>query len=117
MPEWTNLSSGVGLDVETRAEALRTVVSVVGEVDLATVALVEQAVMPWFSVSGEIALDMRGVTFIDSTGLRLLLAFDEMAIEDGRAFTLTPSAAVTRLLELTGLGQRFKRTAAAAAQA
>lgn len=117
MLERTGLSSEVGLVVRTRAEGRRTVVSVAGELDLATVALVERAVMTWFPVSEEIALDMRGVTFIDSTGLRLLLMLDEVAIEDGRMLTLTPSGTVTRLLELTGLAPRFKRTAVASTQA
>lgn len=103
------------LVVESRPDGRRTVVSVSGEIDLATVDRVERVAADALASAESVALDLREVTFIDSTGLRLLLELDDLAMAGGRALTLLPGATVTRLLELTGLDRRFQRAAAPAA--
>jgi len=51
-----------------------------------------------------IVIEMSGVTFLDSTGLRHLLA----ARSDGRSVAIeSPSSAVVRLLELTSTREFF----------
>jgi anti-anti-sigma factor len=50
------------------------------------------------------------VRFIDSQGLHLLLDVDREASADGWQFAIIDgSPPVTRLLELTGLRDRFRR--------
>jgi len=108
----TDPRSERALVVEKRPDGQRTVVAIAGEVDLATVDRVEHAVADALVAAHEVALDLREVTFIDSTGLRLLVELDDLALAGGRSFTLLPGAAVARLLELTGLERRFQRAAA-----
>lgn len=49
-----------------------------------------------------LVVDLRRLDFIDSTGLRLLLACDAEARQDGFSFALTPGPArVQRVFELT----------------
>ncbi|MFN8123781.1 MAG: STAS domain-containing protein [Thermoleophilia bacterium] len=79
-----------------------TVLRLTGELDLATapdvLAAVEAATGDGTS---RLVLDMSGVSFIDSTGVRTLLEANRVAGND--LSLLAPSPAVTRVLELTEL--------------
>ena len=53
---------------------------------------------------GNIVIDMAEVTFIDSSGLRVLIAHHQRAADDGRRLEIVePSHTVQRLFEITGL--------------
>ncbi|MEO1063124.1 MAG: STAS domain-containing protein [Actinomycetota bacterium] len=61
-------------------------------------------------VAGTVVLDLSGVDFADSSGLRVLLALHRRLEADGGQLVLgTVSARVERLLSLTGLDQVFSR--------
>ncbi|HEY5316432.1 MAG TPA: STAS domain-containing protein [Solirubrobacteraceae bacterium] len=80
-----------------------------GELDIATTSGAE-AELRRVEQSGArvIVLDLRGLTFMDSTGLRLLVSADARAREaDRRLAIVRGSAAVQRVLELTGLDARL----------
>lgn len=58
-----------------------------------------------------LVLDMTGVSFIDSSGLRTLIQARQMFPDDPAALTLrAPQPSTTRLLELTGLADYFSVT-------
>lgn len=83
-------------------------VHLAGEVDLAVAARVESAIDE--VIDGEdgvdITIDLDGVTFLDSTGLRVLAAAHGRCADKGRSLTLVnPSTVVLRILEITGLGR------------
>lgn len=74
-----------------------------GALDIATVPILD-AQLRELRDSGfrRLVVDLRRLAFIDSTGLRLLLAYDADARQDGFAFTLIPgSPKVQRVFELT----------------
>lgn len=51
-----------------------------------------------------IVLDMRALTFMDSTGLRLVIRWDTMAREEGFEFAIVPGPEVIqRVFRLTGM--------------
>jgi anti-sigma B factor antagonist len=53
-----------------------------------------------------LVLDLRGLSFIDSTGLHLLVALDQRAQRDGFQLTLlAPPAPIDRAIQLCGLDQ------------
>ncbi len=55
-----------------------------------------------------VTLDLANVTFIDSSGLRSLLAANREALERGGVLRLRhPSAGVRRLLQITGTDEHF----------
>ena len=57
---------------------------------------------------GHVWIDMAGVTFIDSTGLHVLLgALARLQPQDRRVELLEPSPVVLRLLELCGVAAHF----------
>lgn len=97
------------LTVVTSAEADAGVVTAVGELDANGTPRLRAAIDELFT-SGHptVVVDLGGVTFIDSSGLSVLIAAYKQAIDRDVRLTLrSPSAAVTRLLEMTGQTERF----------
>jgi anti-sigma B factor antagonist len=96
----------IGLRCEVEPDRERVVVRPIGEIDLATVGVVEAPLIELRTTGfAEIVLDLRWVSFMDSTGLRLVLRHCRMAEQDGKALRVDVGEAsqVHRLLELTGM--------------
>lgn len=85
------------------------VVRAVGELDASTAALLRAAVDDGFNDgASSVVLDLEGVSFIDSSGLSVLIhAYKEAKDRDGELTLRAPSAAVVRLLDMTGQTERF----------
>jgi len=88
--------------LEVQCDRERVIVAPHGEIDIATVGEVRAALDEVECVGfQQVVLDLRGVTFIDSTGLKLILA--ELG-KDGIDFAVIRGPrAVQRLFEVTGL--------------
>lgn len=84
--------------------------SLYGELDIAAATDLEAALEEVEHDRPErILLDLRGLTFLDSTGLRTLLAADTRAREAGRRLTILQGPdAVRRVFEITGLEERLE---------
>jgi anti-anti-sigma factor len=80
-----------------------------GELDIATVELLERALLEVERAdSARIVLDLSGLSFIDSTGLRLLLDVNERCGGTAdRLRVIAGSPAVERLLDIVGLRERL----------
>ncbi|CAN5434661.1 MAG: STAS domain-containing protein [Acidimicrobiia bacterium] len=60
------------------------------------------------SDGGSVVLDMAGVTFVDSSALQALVEFHQRFSEQGGALLIaSPSPALTRLLNITGLDKHL----------
>jgi anti-sigma B factor antagonist len=56
--------------------------------------------------ASQVVLDLRGLTFLDSTGLRLVLRWHNAAQGDGFAFAIVPGPEVVqRVFRLTGMDE------------
>jgi anti-sigma B factor antagonist len=89
--------------VVERPSGEATVVHASGELDLRTVAQLEAALAD-ADGSSRLELDLGRLGFIDSTGVRLVLATYDACRRDGRDFLITAaSPEVTRAFELLGL--------------
>jgi anti-sigma B factor antagonist len=95
------------LVVEVEIDGRRTSVAVVGELDPATVPALERVWLDHARRGSLVVLDLRALSFIDASGLALLLRIDADARRDGIELRLMPSARVVRLLELCGIDTRF----------
>ena len=98
-----------GLEVELRNGADDVLLSIQGELDLVTApeleAALERAAPPR---RGRLIVDLRGVSFMDSTGLVLLLRHERKAAAGGgRLIVVKGPPHVQRVFDLTGMSERL----------
>jgi anti-sigma B factor antagonist len=96
------------IDVEPSRDSVR--VAPIGELDIATVDKLRDEVER-LRESGfdKLVLDLRGVRFLDSTGLRLVLELDAAADQASQELQLIRgSAVVQRIFEVTQVSERLK---------
>lgn len=90
-------------DVEPDRESVRVVPF--GELDLDTVRDIEERLLE-LQQNGfrEVVLDLRNLTFIDSSGVHVIVAADRLARRDGTRFVLIAGpSAVQRVFEIAGI--------------
>jgi anti-sigma B factor antagonist len=99
------------VDVQPERECVHVIPH--GELDLNTVPQLETQIEELRSRGfATIVLDLRQLTFMDSTGLRLLLHFDAESRSDGFRFAIVDcEGPVRRLLELTQIDGRLRYAA------
>lgn len=100
----TKSSAEPRLRVEIEAEGESTRVVFSGELDLATVGFAEKA-MTDLPEAKTLVLDLRQLTFLDSSGLRLILLSADTQIP--RVFVVRGPAQVARVFDLTGAAERL----------
>jgi anti-sigma B factor antagonist len=76
-----------------------------GDLDIDTVHRVESALDELREVGcGDLVLDLRALTFMDSSGLRLVIRWQGAARDNGFSFGIVPGAEVVqRVFRLTGM--------------
>jgi anti-anti-sigma factor len=81
-----------------------------GEIDLASVTLLEVKLRELRETGFDhLVMDLREVAFMDSTGLRLILSWDEQSHAEGVDFELIAGPPlVQRLFEITGVTSRLR---------
>jgi anti-anti-sigma factor len=81
----------------------------VGELDLATVPIVEAQLAELWSVGfTHLVLDLRDVVFLDSAGVRLLVSWHAHSSADGIVFGVIPGPPpVQQVLEITGVADHL----------
>lgn len=83
--------------------------TITGELDLATAAKLRSGVRSAIEhTEGDLILDMRSVTYIDSSGLSVVLEARDLLERAGRTLIINdPSASVTTILTVCGLADRM----------
>jgi anti-sigma B factor antagonist len=90
--------------VSVERSATTAIVHVAGELDLATAPQLAEALSAVEGQCDRIILDVSGLEFMDSTGLRLVVTQHRRATTDGFEFVVAGAAgAVFEVLRLTGL--------------
>jgi anti-sigma B factor antagonist len=89
-------------DSRIRVERLR------GEIDIASVPALEQRLMALPNTLHELILDLSAVTYLDSSGIRLLHELhDRLELRGQRLIIVCPpGTGPRRVLELTAFGER-----------
>jgi anti-sigma B factor antagonist len=96
----------IDLAIETRTEGGRTILRVSGELDLYTAPRLREAVVGATDDGAtDVVVDLDDVSFIDSSGLGVLVACLKRVRERGGSFAVVAgeSSPLHRLLALTGL--------------
>jgi anti-sigma B factor antagonist len=96
--------------VEVQNEGRAVIVAVAGELDLASSPTLEQELeRVWDGSPERLIIDLRGLEFMDSTGLSIIVGAQQRLAEDGQTLSLVRgSAQVQRLLDLTGVSERLR---------
>jgi anti-sigma B factor antagonist len=90
------------VEVDRRGDL--TIVQPRGELDIASVHTL-RAALDAIEIAGRLVLDLRGLSFIDSTGLNLLVALNQRAQRDGFELSLLAPGAIKRPIQLSGLDE------------
>ncbi|MGA2211482.1 MAG: STAS domain-containing protein [Acidimicrobiales bacterium] len=98
------------LEVEVEQSGETPVVRVVGEVDIATAPALRERLEQVLASATRVVVDLSEVTFLDSTGLSVLVgAWKQLSGEDSegdlRLVVVRPT--IQKVLEITGLDQVF----------
>ena len=84
----------------------RVHVALAGELDIATAPELEQLVNDRIDAGQEVVIDLRGLQFMDSSGIRVLVAAHARAGRSStRVFVIrpAPASAVAKIVEVSGL--------------
>lgn len=83
-------------------------VTVAGELDAYTAPALEDFLQERIGEGGAVHLDLAGVTFMDSSGVRVIVNADNELRTSGSELVIhDPSPVVARLLQLTSLDDRL----------
>jgi anti-anti-sigma factor len=99
-----------GFSISTSDSDGRAVVTVRGELDLATAPELETVVLGRLDAGQEVVLDLRDLQFMDSSGLRVLVTAHARAVDGGPQFAIVRAAAgseVAKILDIAGVEQQL----------
>jgi anti-anti-sigma factor len=98
------------LDFSTETEGTTVRVALVGELDIAGAPRVEQELERIEQdPPATLVLDLRELAFMDSTGLRVIIAADDRAREQERRLVIVRgSETVQRIIAMTRLDERLE---------
>lgn len=98
------------LQVHVRTEPDRVVLRLQGELDLASASILQGEIESAEANATTLTvLDLDNLDFIDSTGLRIILAAHERSQERGQLLALTRgSQQVQRLMSITRAGEHLR---------
>jgi anti-sigma B factor antagonist len=98
-----------GLHAEATSNGGAMVLTIDGELDMATAPILARDLNSALDARpSALTLDLSELTFVDSTGLSVLITAHRRAGQDGCAFVLrSPRRAVLRTLQLTGLDEHL----------
>lgn len=98
------------LELLTETDGSTVRLALQGELDIASAARVEAELARIEASSPEtLVLDLRQLAFMDSTGLRVIIAADDRAREQERRLVLVRGTdTVQRIIEMTRLDSRFE---------
>jgi anti-sigma B factor antagonist len=102
------VSEFAGFDVDVQQTQGVVVVRPRGELDLASAPILQEILTDLGNRRAETLLDLSELTFIDSTGLRVIMQAYAVSRRDGFGLTLAPGPEnVMRLFALTGLADEL----------
>jgi anti-sigma B factor antagonist len=99
-----------GFSISTAERDGHAVVAVRGELDLATAPELESTVFERLDAGQTVVLDLRELDFMDSSGVRVLVAAHARATDGGPDFAIVRPPAgseVAKILDIAGVEQQL----------
>jgi len=97
--------------VTTCVEGTTAVITVRGELDIASASALREALLQLLAdeVVPDLTVDGSGITFVDSSGLAVLLMASRRWGQAGKRIVLrSPSRTLERIVDLTGVRRAFE---------
>ena len=102
------MTDDLGFNIFRHRQGDRVIVVPEGEIDVASADRVRQETRAAQDESSVVVLDLRAVTFIDSSGMGALVELQREADANDISLALVRGPAeVQRVIDLTGLGERL----------
>jgi anti-anti-sigma factor len=102
----TDARAGLTVDEVRNDVPDTTVLALAGELDLATIGMLKDAVTPRLKPGGRMVLDLAALMFCDSTGLGAFVALHREARAQGAEFVLAaPRKRIANLFSMSGIDQ------------
>ncbi len=98
------------LSIRETVRAGTHTLALTGELDLDSANDLEEAVRKVCASGAGLVIDLRKVTFMDSTGLRVLIVAATLCEEQGHELRIIPGEEIQRILEMTGLDRVLQFT-------
>lgn len=93
------------MTIKRKVNASTMTVAVDGRIDTATAPEFEKGVKPYLEGIHELILDFKGVDYISSAGLRVLLSLQKMMTVQGGMKLINVNEAVCDVFEVTGFDE------------
>ena len=90
------------MTIEIKKNADRTVIEIVGRLDTITAPALDKTIQEDIGDTKELILDIKGVEYISSAGLRVLLSAQKKMQKIGSMKVINVCEAVMEVLEMTG---------------
>ena len=108
VPSVVAVRDGYGFEARvvnpTHGDGVPVVVAVTGEIDMSTAGLLWQVLEPACERGGRLVVDLDGTTFIDSTGLAVLVrAYKRLEQRSESVVVRTAAPVVRHVLAISGL--------------
>jgi anti-sigma B factor antagonist len=99
-----------GFSISTSDSDGRAVVTIRGELDLATAPELETTLLERLDAGHDVVLDLRELQFMDSSGLRVLVTAHTRVADGGPRFAIVRPPAgseVAKILDIAGIDQQL----------
>ncbi|MBQ3266978.1 MAG: STAS domain-containing protein [Atopobiaceae bacterium] len=92
------------MEIKTSIEGTKAIFGLEGKLTVQTAPELEAAIDAVSQEACDFAIDLAGVDYVSSAGLRVFVAADKLAMKRGGSLVLMhPREDVTEVLEMTGL--------------
>jgi anti-sigma B factor antagonist len=110
MQQFTGSEAEVDLSLATRAEGVRTVVEVGGEIDVYSAPRLREKIAELVEAGQyELVIDLEKVEFLDSTGLGVLVGgLKRVRTHDGSLSLVCTQERLLKIFRITGLTKVFE---------
>jgi anti-sigma B factor antagonist len=97
-----------GLSIVVDATGPAPVLQLIGELDIGSAPALRQRLVEVLTSDGDVVVDLSGLTFMDSSGISVLIVAHKRARDQGHRLTLRhPGGAVAKVLAVSGTDQVF----------
>ena len=90
------------MTIEIRKNATETIIEIVGRLDTITAPALDKAIQEDIGDAKDLTLDMKGLEYISSAGLRVLLGAQKKMQKIGSMKVINVCAEVMEVFEMTG---------------